>query len=190
MGRRRGANQILGSNDIGWENPTIKFTSLLTNYLHEEEDGSFRLCLDYPAINAITEHDRYPLPLIAELHERIQHAKYFTKLDLNNGYNLIRIPPGEEWKTAFKTKYGLYKYRVMPFGLSNSPVTFQRIMDSVLAPITGSNKPGYRVVCYIDYVLIYTNGTEEEYIALVNKVLEELERANLAVNGDKSEIMQ
>ena len=66
--------------------------------------------MDYRAINAMTEHDRYPLPLIGELQQKIQHAKHFTKLDLKNGYNLIRIAPGEEWKTAFETKYSLYEY--------------------------------------------------------------------------------
>ena len=111
-------------------------------------------------------------------------------LDLKNGYNWIRIAPGQEWKTAFKTKSGLYEYRVMPFGLSNAPATFQRMIDSVLAPITGNNKPGYGLACYIDDVIIHTNGTEEKHITLVDKVLEELERANLAVKGDKSEILQ
>ena len=67
----------------------------------KKKDGSLRLCVDYHAINAITERDIYPLPLITELHDRIQNATMLTKLDLKNGYNLIRIAAGEEWKTAF-----------------------------------------------------------------------------------------
>ena len=74
----------------------------------KKKDGSLRLYIDYRAINAITERDVYPLPLITELHDRIQNATMFLKLDFKNRYNLIRIAAGEEWKTAFKTKLGLY----------------------------------------------------------------------------------
>ena len=69
--------------------------------------------------------DKYPLPLMSELRDRVAGATIFTKLDFKDGYHLIRIKKGDEWKTAFRTRYGQYKYKVMPFGLVNAPATFQ-----------------------------------------------------------------
>ena len=88
-------------------------------------DGTLRLCVDYRGLNNITVKDRTPLPLMSELRERVGRAKVFTKLDLRHGYNPIRIAEGDEWKTAFRTKYGLFEYLVMPFGLCNDPVQGQ-----------------------------------------------------------------
>jgi hypothetical protein len=83
-----------------------------------------RLCVDYQGVNMVTVKDRTRLPLMSELPERLGRAKLFTKLDLKNGYNLIHIAEGDEWKTAFRTRYGLFEYLVMPFGLCNAPGTF------------------------------------------------------------------
>jgi len=90
-----------------------------------KKDGSLRLCVDYRALNRLTIPNKYPLPLISELLDKTRGGKWFTRLDLKNGYNLIRIAPGHEWKTAFCTKKGLFEYTVMPFGLTNAPGTFQ-----------------------------------------------------------------
>jgi hypothetical protein len=95
-------------------------------------DGSLRLCVDYRGPNRVTIKDRTPLPLMSELRERLGRATIFTKLDLKNGYNLIRIAEGDEWKTAFRTRYGLFEYLVMPFGLCNAPGTFQAMINKVL----------------------------------------------------------
>jgi hypothetical protein len=84
-------------------------------------DGSMRLRVDYRGLNKSTVKDRTPLPLMSELRERLGRAKIFTKLDLKNGYNLVRIAEGDEWKTAFHTRYGLFEYLIMPFGLCNAP---------------------------------------------------------------------
>jgi hypothetical protein len=84
-------------------------------------DGSMRLRVDYRGLNKATVKDRTPLPLMSELRERLGRAKIFTKLDLKNGYNLVRIAEGDEWKTAFHTRYGLFEYLIMPFGLCNAP---------------------------------------------------------------------
>jgi hypothetical protein len=92
-----------------------------------------RLCVDYYGLNKVTIANRYPLPIMSELQDRVRGAKIFTKIDLKNSYNLIRIKPGDEWKTAFKTQYRLYEYTVMPFGLSNAPATFQNMMNPRLA---------------------------------------------------------
>jgi len=90
----------------------------------KKKDGSLRLCVDYRGLNSITIKNRYALPLISELLDRIKGAKYFTKIDLRGAYNLVRIAEGEEWKTAFRTRYSHFEYLVMPFRLTNAPASF------------------------------------------------------------------
>ena len=81
------------------------------------------MCVDYRGLNKVTIMNRYPLPLMNELRDRVRGAKIFTKLDLKAGYNLIRVKQGDEWKTAFCSRYVNYEYTVMPFGLPNAPAT-------------------------------------------------------------------
>jgi hypothetical protein len=143
-------------------------------------DGSMRLCVDYRGLNKVTIKDRTPLPLMSELCERLGRAKIFTKLDLKNGYNLIRIAEDDEWKTAFRTRYGLFEYRVMPFGLCNAPGTFQAMINKVLQELLDEC-----VIVYIDDILIYLED-EETHIALVKKVLEKLRQNHLCASIKKS----
>ncbi|KAI4881765.1 hypothetical protein NFI96_000361 [Prochilodus magdalenae] len=96
-----------------------------------KKDGTLRPCIDYRGLNAITVKDHYPLPLMNTTFEALQQAAIFTKLDLRSAYNLIRIRQWDEWKTAFITPSGHYKYRVMPFGLMNAPAVFQRFINEV-----------------------------------------------------------
>ena len=98
----------------------------------KEKTGKMRLVVDYRGLNAITIKDKYPIPLMTTLMEQVQESTWFTKLDLKNGFNLIRVKAGDEWRTAFKTRYGLYEYTVMPFGLTNAPSGFQRYVNEVL----------------------------------------------------------
>lgn len=86
----------------------------------KKKNGSLRLCVDYRGLNRITTKIRYLLPLIGNLLDQLHSAKRFTKIDLRGAYNLVRIRPGDEWKTAFRTRYGHFEYRVMPFGLTKS----------------------------------------------------------------------
>ena len=88
-------------------------------------DGSLRLCVDYWGLNNLTIKNRYPLPLIGESLDRLGRAKRFTQLDLTSAYHRMRIKEGDEWKTAFWTRYSHFKYQMMPFGLSNAPVSLQ-----------------------------------------------------------------
>jgi len=114
-----------------------------------------------------------------ELQDRVQGAQWFTKLDLKNGFNLIRIRPGDEWKTAFRTRYGLFEFNVMPFGLTNTPSTFQDMMNHVLSDILVVG-----VLAYMDDILIY-GKTEEEHDRLVKETLERLQKNGLAVSPEK-----
>ena len=117
---------------------------------------------------------------MTELREQVAKAKIFTKLDLCHGQNLIRIAEGDEWKTAFHTKYGLFKYLVMPFGLCNAPASFQAMINQVLRELLDEG-----VIVYINDILI-NSESEEEHIRLVSKVLEKLKKANLCVAINKS----
>ena len=89
-----------------------------------KKDGSLRLCVDYRGLNNLTIKNRYPLPLIGESLDCLGCAKRFTQLDLTNAYHRMRIRKGDEWKTAFRTRYSHFEYQVMPFGLSNAPASF------------------------------------------------------------------
>jgi hypothetical protein len=145
-----------------------------------KKDGSLRLCVDYRGLNKVTIKDRTPLPLMTELRERLAKAKWFTLLDLKNGYNLIRIKEGDEWKTAFRTRYGLFEYTVMPFGLCNAPGTFQSMINDVLRDLLDAG-----TVVYIDDILIYSEN-EEEHKRLVKEVLTRLKQAGLCASLAKS----
>jgi len=138
-----------------------------------------RLCVDYRGLNSITILNRYPLPLMQELQDRVQGAQWFTKMDLKNGFNLIRIKEGDEWKTAFRTRYGLYEFQVMPFGLTNAPSTFQDMMNHVLSDLLD-----VEVLAYMDDILVYA-GTREEHDHLVKEVLRRLQENGLAVAPEK-----
>jgi hypothetical protein len=95
-------------------------------------NGSLRLCVDYRGLNEGTMKNRYPLPLLHETLLRLQKVKYYMKLDIQGTYNLVRMAEGEEWKIAFRTRYGLFESLVMPFGLTNAPASFQHFINDVL----------------------------------------------------------
>jgi hypothetical protein len=145
-------------------------------------DGTkkWRPCIDYRRLNEITIKNRAPLPLISEMRDRLRKAQWFTALDLRGAYNLIRIKEGEEWKTAFRTRYGHYEYLVMPFGLTNAPASFQTRIDNVLREHLDDF-----VFAYLDDILVYSE-TIEEHKRHVHKVLAKLQEAKMLVEASKS----
>jgi len=148
-------------------------------FFAKQANGKLRIVVDYRGLNAITIKDRYPLPLMTTLMEQVGTSQVCSKLDLKLGFNLLRIAKGDEWKTAFKTRYGLYKYTVILFGLPNASSVFQRHLNNIL-----SEKIDCGVVVYIDDMLIYTQ-TEEEHVELMRWVLKKLSENGLCVNIDK-----
>jgi len=114
-------------------------------FFAKQANGKLRIVVDYRDLNTITVKDKYPLPLMTTLMEQVGTSQVFSKLDLKLGFNLLWIAEGDECKTAFKTRYGLYEYTVMPFGLTNAPSVFQRYLDNIL-----SEKIDCGVVVYID----------------------------------------
>jgi hypothetical protein len=144
-------------------------------------DGSLRLCVDYWGLNEGTIKNRYPLPLLHETLLRLRKAKYFTKLDIRGAYNLVRMAEGEEWKTVFRTRYGLFESLVMPFGLTNAPASFQHFINDVLRPYLD-----VFVTANLDDILIFSDNLDE-HRKHVLKVLEAFSEPGLHLKPEKCE---
>ena len=143
-------------------------------------NGTLRLCVDYRGLNNLTVKNRYPLPLVGESLDRLGRAKQYTQLDLTAAYNRIRIKKGDEWKTAFRTRYGHFEYCVMPFGLSNAPASFQAYINKALAL-----KLDVFCIVYLDDILIYTEQKGKAHEDAVRWVLEQLRKHGLFCNLQK-----
>ncbi|XP_024314628.1 uncharacterized protein LOC112270762 [Brachypodium distachyon] len=152
--------------------------------LVQKKDGSWRMCVDYRHLNALTVKNRYPLPVINELLDELVGACFFTSLDLCAGYHQIRMNLYDEAKTAFKTHHGHFEYKVMSFGLTNAPATFQGTMNTILAPLLRRC-----VIVFIDDILIY-NRTLEEHIDHPRQVFSLLQQHQLRVKRSKCSFAQ
>lgn len=147
----------------------------------KKPDGSLRFCIDYRRLNLATLKDRYPLPLIDETLAQISRAKIFTKLDIRQAFYRIRMDPASEELTTFRTRYGAYKCKVLPFGLTNGPATYQRYMNDVLFDYLDDF-----CTAYLDDILIFSSDPLEHELH-VKKVLQRLRDAGLQADIKKSE---
>src|SRR6202000_7138 len=149
----------------------------------KKKDGSLRLCVDYCVLNRIMKKNPYPLPRIDELLDHLSKAKIFSKIDLKSGYNLVRIADGDEWKTAFRTRYGSYEFLVMHFGLTNAPATFQNFMNDTFYDLLDRF-----LAAYLDDLIIYTESLKlEDHIIQVHEVLLRCRKNGLFANAKKCE---
>jgi hypothetical protein len=130
----------------------------------QKKDGSQRMCVDYRSLNDVTVKNKYPLPRIEDLFDQMRVARVFSKIDLRSGYHQMRIRPSDIPKTAFSTRYGLYEFTVMLFGLTNAPAYFMNLMNKVFMEYLDRF-----VVVFIDDILIYSksDSDHEEHLRLV-----------------------
>jgi hypothetical protein len=148
----------------------------------KKKDGTLWPVQDYQKINDMTIKNRYPLPLIQEMINKLQCAHYFMTLDVHRGYNNVRIKEGDKWKAAFVTNRSLYKPLVMFFSLTNLPATFQAMMNKLFHNLIFTGK----VVIYLDHVLIFTEDLDK-HRKLVRQVLEVFRSNNLSLKIEKCE---
>ena len=143
----------------------------------QKKDGGLRMCVDYRALNSITRKDKYPLPRIDDLLDRMHGSKVFSSLDLQSGYHQIRIDPADVPKTAFRTHQGLFEFILLSFGLTNAPAAFQREMNKIFADLPF-------VLVYLDDILVHSKD-ETEHKAHLRQVLNILKMNKLYAKRSK-----
>jgi hypothetical protein len=147
----------------------------------DKRDGTIRLCVDYRKLNEVTIKNKYPLPKIEDLFDQLSGVRVFSKIDLRTGYHQLKVRESDIPKTAFTTRYGLFEYMVMSFGLTNAPAYFMNLMNKVFMKFLDKF-----VVVFIDNILVYSK-TEEEHAEHLRLVLGTLREHQLYAKFSKCE---
>ena len=166
-------NDFIEPSSSSWSSPCI---------LVPKPDGSYRMCTDYRKVNSVTKTDTFPIPRMDDCIDKVGKARYVTKFDLLKGFWQVPLTDRAKEISAFVTPDGLYQYKVMPFGMKNSPASFQRLINKVIVDLEGCE-------AYIDDVIIYSD-TWEEHLKIIREFFERLSRAMLTINLSKSEFGQ
>jgi len=148
----------------------------------KKKDGQLHLIQDYRSLNEIMVKNKYPLPLISELVDKLKGARYFTKLDVQWGYQNVRMKEGDEWKAAFRTNRRLFEPLVMMFGLTNAPATFQTMMNDIFGDLIAEGK----ICIYLDDILIFSQNLAE-HRKVTRMVMERLQKHKLFLKHEKCE---
>ena len=166
-------NDIIEPSTSGWSSPCI---------LVPKSDGSYRFVTDFRKVNAVSKSDSFPIPRIDDCIDKLGDARFVSKFDLLKGYWQVPLTQRAKEITAFATPDNLYQYKVMPFGMKNSPATFQRMIHSVLQGLIGCE-------AYIDDVIIYSS-TWEDHMRIMKELFARLKQAHLTVNLAKCDFLQ
>ena len=166
---------VIEPSNSAWSSPIV---------LVSKKDGSTRFCVDYRKLNDVTIKDAYPLPRIDECLDSLSESKWFSCMDLNSGFWQIGMDPADKHKTAFSTSQGLYQFTVMPFGLVNSPSTFERLMADVFRDLQWRE-----CLIYIDDIIVPGKTVEDTLIRLEHIFLR-LQAANLKLKPSKCSLFQ
>jgi hypothetical protein len=168
-------NGLIEPGNGAWSSPVV---------LVRKKDGTWRFCVDYRRLNAVTQQDAYPLPRIDDSLDALAGSKYFSTLDLTSGYWQVPLDEEARERSAFSTRSGLWKWKVLPFGLTSDPATFQRLMEKVLQGLHWKT-----LLLYLDDVIVISPDFDS-HITRLGEVLSRLRAAGLKLKPSKCELFR